>query len=300
MLLPLIARSHHRLRDSKNALKTPLTSLSHVLAKMQCIYKFEETPIFDNEIVNQSIVNATLEANALLKHWVIIHSYIPYLAGFHVWDMVMLGASVQFQHKRHQPMPRNERAYTNELMDRISLSSFTKVWISIFSPLQCRLSATDAQHTEEEKELYKKACTNEDMDCNIQALNGYSKSIETLKQQEAVVYMHGDKAISTFGRSTSEWKDIEARDMLEKVVNLKFQQSSDFPHTARQQSPSDILQPLQTPAQPHQPVVRHEPKKPESDQPPAAVGSGNHPPAAVGSNTPSEHTLPPAAPSPPH
>ena len=58
--------------------------------------------VFKTNIVDYTIYKAMDEVVELLKQWTIIHSYIPYLAGFHVWDMVMIGAAVLYQRKRAQ------------------------------------------------------------------------------------------------------------------------------------------------------------------------------------------------------
>ena len=96
---------------------------------------------------------------------------------------------------------------------------------------------------------------------------------------------------------TRDWKDIEGYGKLDGLVSLGFKQSEEFPHAVRQQNPSDILQPLQTPASLQQ--GQHEPHKSGSAQPPAAKHSDTQLPAAVGSNPPSEHSPPPVIPTPP-
>ena len=295
LIIPLIVRHHAKFRKDNGFLNTPETSLSHVQTKMRAICTCNGSNVFDNEVTKYCIKMAITECNELLKHWIIIHSYIPYLAGSHVWDTVVLGSAVLYQHYRHQPVPNSILGSTDKFLDKVRFSLLAKIWLSPYSPLRCMwLPPTSSIKpvSLQQQQKYRQDLLKEHVPGGLDKLDGYRNSLAVLQHQEAMVYTDGKDIFPCFSRSTEEWNAIiEAGDLASVTAN-GFVDSLDYEHKVRMIKTSDALAPVH-PDQKAKPEQHEPPVK--SDQPPATESSDLHQPASVGSKSPSSTV----APSPP-
>ena len=97
-------------------------SISHVYAAMNRRGKYPVSEVFSNNIVNQCIQRGTDEVGDLLHHWTIVNSYLPYISGFFVWDMVSLGLVVLYQNARKEPISNSLIGDKMEFLDHIRIS----------------------------------------------------------------------------------------------------------------------------------------------------------------------------------
>ena len=75
-----------------------------------------------------------LAINRMVQHlqwWILIHSYIPYLAGLNVWDCIW------YQSHRNDPLRDDELAASNDLLNHFRPIWLTKIWTSTTSSLHC-------------------------------------------------------------------------------------------------------------------------------------------------------------------
>ena len=104
LVLPLVASFHSQLVSEKKAQGMQEVSISHVYAAIILRGLYPASENFSNDIVNQCIQRGTDEVVDLLHHWTIVNSYLPYILGFFVWDMVALGLAVLYQNAREEPI----------------------------------------------------------------------------------------------------------------------------------------------------------------------------------------------------
>ena len=102
-------------------------SISHVYAAIILRGRYSVSEDFSNDIINQCIQRGTDKVVDLLHHWTIVNSYLPYISGFFVWDMVALGLAVLYQTARKEPISNSLIGDTMELLDHIRISRIVKI-----------------------------------------------------------------------------------------------------------------------------------------------------------------------------
>ena len=136
--MPLIIREY--LDMIKGIANDPIAmkkkSVSHVFESLKALALDEELPFPEEPMLTQLTVLATQRAAMYIKSWADIHSIIGYMAGYHIWDVIMAGASVYFQHQTHRSWKAEEEI---DDLDTIRPALLTKLFLSSKSPLVCTI-----------------------------------------------------------------------------------------------------------------------------------------------------------------
>ena len=152
--------------------------------------------MFDNGVVGTCLQKATDLVVDMLHHWTVINSYLPYISGFFVWDMVALGLAVMYHNVRREPTPNNEIGSTDEILDTIRISRIAKLWISSKSSYHCPILDDRVPINSTQDIEYAKTTNPEEEE---------GSSSYVITHQKALVVIHRSAAFPTWSRSTA-WR----------------------------------------------------------------------------------------------
>ena len=172
----------------------------------------------------------------LLHHWTVINSYLPYISGFFVWDMVALGFAVMYHNSRKEPVANAFISETNEILDKVRVSRVVKIWISQRSPYHCPIDSSAQTVPQTEKDFYLQITqSEEERTCNLDLVSTYKTSLEIMSHQEFIVVIHRSRHFPTFSRSTTEWIQLDDKSKILDILSTQFNQRDTFIHAMRQQ-----------------------------------------------------------------